>query len=254
MAAPGEGISDADESGRSEWLPGCDASVAGNWRCSEVVRSAVPIEHVARKTCWNASKRSPGLPRSEYCPYNGVARCMVKIIHGKDWPMVKRLVRGLEAIGSLMLVSIEVLLVIQVFCRFSFSMSLPWIEELARYSHIWVVFLGSVIAVFLGTHVKIDFFTDLLPKRALAYVEFGVAALGLAFSVVFLSSAVILVSQLRLARTASIGMPFPIFFLPVVVGGALLVFAFLCTAVGSLRTTASQKLAKHPTPEKGGHM
>ena len=46
-------------------------------------------------------------------------------------------------------------LALQVIMRFVFSSSLAWTEELSRYTFIWSVYMGGVLAVKHGQHVRI---------------------------------------------------------------------------------------------------
>lgn len=56
------------------------------------------------------------------------------------------------------------LLLIQVFCRYIFSMPLAWAEELVRYTYIAVSFTGAVVAVRERSHIGIDIILSLVNK------------------------------------------------------------------------------------------
>lgn len=50
--------------------------------------------------------------------------------------------------------------------------TLPWIDEVLRYLNIWVVFLGSSVAVKQGNHLKVDFFLrKLFPGNAVKFIR-----------------------------------------------------------------------------------
>ncbi|WP_353733679.1 TRAP transporter small permease [Syntrophothermus sp.] len=168
--------------------------------------------------------------------------------------MRQRFIRALELIGVLALLSIETLLVVQVVARLVFSISLSWAEELARYSHIWLVFVGAAVATCWDAHIQVDFFTAFLPKGALRQLRLGVAVLGAVFSSLFFSSAVLLISQLWATQTASTGMPFPVFFMPVVIGGAFLIVAFLWSAMilSRSREAVAESSVANSSAERGG--
>lgn len=59
----------------------------------------------------------------------------------------------------------------QVVNRFVFGGSFFWAEECAILSMIWITFLGSTVAMANGTHTRIDFLINKLPKKARAVVE-----------------------------------------------------------------------------------
>ncbi|WP_050813969.1 TRAP transporter small permease [Pseudodesulfovibrio mercurii] len=56
-------------------------------------------------------------------------------------------------------------LTLQVFMRFVLSSSLAWTEELSRYSFIWSVYMGGVLAVKHTQHVRITAQLLVLPPK-----------------------------------------------------------------------------------------
>lgn len=78
--------------------------------------------------------------------------------------------KGLFYINSFIkyvLILILATIVVSVFCqvvfRFLINQPLAWTEELARYSLVWLTFLGAAYAASLKGHVSIDFFVKKLP-------------------------------------------------------------------------------------------
>jgi TRAP-type C4-dicarboxylate transport system permease small subunit len=53
----------------------------------------------------------------------------------------------------------------QVVLRYGFSNSLPWIDELSRYSFIWLIFIASAIVARQGAHIAIDIVEELATPR-----------------------------------------------------------------------------------------
>lgn len=56
------------------------------------------------------------------------------------------------------------LLLIQVFCRYIFSMPLAWAEEMVRYTYIAVSFMGAIVAVRERSHIGIDIILSIVGK------------------------------------------------------------------------------------------
>jgi len=56
-------------------------------------------------------------------------------------------------------------LTLQVFMRFVLGSSLAWTEELSRYSFIWSVYMGGVLAVKHTQHVRISAQFMILPPK-----------------------------------------------------------------------------------------
>jgi TRAP-type C4-dicarboxylate transport system permease small subunit len=47
--------------------------------------------------------------------------------------------------------------VLNVFLRFIFNNPIPWGPELARYSFVWIVYLGAILAMREGSHIGLEF-------------------------------------------------------------------------------------------------
>ena len=54
---------------------------------------------------------------------------------------------------------------LQVMLRYLFSNSLGWIDEISRYSFIWMVFLAAAICARRGTHMAITLLEEMLAER-----------------------------------------------------------------------------------------
>jgi TRAP-type C4-dicarboxylate transport system permease small subunit len=52
--------------------------------------------------------------------------------------------------------------VTQIFCRFILQSSVAWTDETARYSFIWMVFIGAAAAVKNRSHIRVDFLESLI--------------------------------------------------------------------------------------------
>jgi TRAP-type C4-dicarboxylate transport system permease small subunit len=72
------------------------------------------------------------------------------------------LVETMVIVMSTVIVSI---VTIEVILRYVFSSSLIFTEELSRYLMVWVVFLGSSIAVRDGAHIRISMALNFLPLQ-----------------------------------------------------------------------------------------
>lgn len=54
---------------------------------------------------------------------------------------------------------------VNVIARYFFNAPLPWAEELARYSFLWLVFTGAAVCTKHRRHIAIDVVIKLLPRR-----------------------------------------------------------------------------------------
>jgi len=53
----------------------------------------------------------------------------------------------------------------EVICRYGFSKSLGWTEEILRYLNIWIILLGASIAAKRNEHLSVNYFYRFLPPR-----------------------------------------------------------------------------------------
>jgi TRAP-type C4-dicarboxylate transport system permease small subunit len=60
---------------------------------------------------------------------------------------------------------IIVSLSLQIFYRYVLNHPLTWSEELARFSFMWMVFLGLGLAEKENLHIAVDYFVDRMPAR-----------------------------------------------------------------------------------------
>ena len=83
-------------------------------------------------------------------------------------------------IGTLILVGIAVNFG-NVLGRYLFLAPIIWAEEIMIYIMVWMVFVGSVLVTWDGHHLKMDFFSIMLPSTAKEIMNFtGVVAFVLA--------------------------------------------------------------------------
>jgi TRAP-type C4-dicarboxylate transport system permease small subunit len=72
-------------------------------------------------------------------------------------PSVKRIVMNLDTYVAMVAFCImQVCVFIQVFTRYVLNLPLSWPEEVARYSLVWLTFLGASAAVRANDHIRID--------------------------------------------------------------------------------------------------
>lgn len=84
---------------------------------------------------------------------------------GKQNIVWRTLDRALEIMTVSLLACIVILMSIQIIMRY-IGMPLKWSDEIAKYSMVWMTFLGSVIVIGQGAHVYIDALVAIFPKKA----------------------------------------------------------------------------------------
>lgn len=102
-----------------------------------------------------------------------------------------RLIRFLDAHGEKILalwlyLFIVVVIFSEVLRRFVLSYSSLWGEETARYSFIYMVWIGAALAVKDRQHIRITILVDVLGNRAQNALSILAAVLGIGFAVIAL--------------------------------------------------------------------
>ena len=71
-----------------------------------------------------------------------------------------------ENLIGLALLATTLIIFVNVIMRYFMNESLTWAEEVVKYLMIWIAFIGGSACFRKGVHVSIDFFLDIVPKRA----------------------------------------------------------------------------------------
>jgi len=115
----------------------------------------------------------------------------------------------------------------EVTLRYLFSHSLVFTEELSRYLMVWIVFLGSALAIRDGSHIRIQILVNRLGPRMQQIVQLAAYALIIAFLVfITVEGLKILPRQLQqMCITIDISLFY--FYLAIPVGSILMIIFLL---------------------------
>lgn len=132
-----------------------------------------------------------------------------------------RIISGSLFVFITILVAITFL---QVLARFIFKIPVVWSEEVVRMSFVWLIFLGSAIAVKEGTHLTLDMLVSEFSARWQYIARMSVLAL------IFIASGVICYGGfsyvLRNIGKTAVTMPIPanIVYISAPIAGLLMMF------------------------------
>lgn len=127
-------------------------------------------------------------------------------------------------IACFFLVSVIVCCVIQVLTRFVPFITITGTEELARYSFIWMVFLGASAAVGFRSHPAMSFVRDMLPKRFNVFFDVVAQLSILIFGVIFVRYGITAAANVSKVVSTSFQINMVYIYASAVIGGALMVF------------------------------
>jgi len=112
--------------------------------------------------------------------------------------------------------------VLQVLCRYFLNISIEFSEELARYSFVWAVFLGSVLCYRQHSHAAIEVFVKKIPMRLRRPVLVVSSLVCSAFFVLLVLHGTTITIDAMGQATASLGISMALPYAAVPVGGFLL--------------------------------
>lgn len=114
-----------------------------------------------------------------------------------------------------------------VFFRYVLNDGLPWVEELARYSMIWLSWLGGGLAIRKGAHISVDFVVDSLSPRG----RFFLVLIGRLLILGFLGICIVLGAELTarvsMQSTIALGISMQIPYSAIPIGSLLMVYHLL---------------------------
>lgn len=77
----------------------------------------------------------------------------------------------IEKIIALLMGFMVVSLFSQVIARYFFNSPIMWTDEIGRYTFIWIVYLGSVVAFKKRSHLVVDILTRKFPEKLQFYLN-----------------------------------------------------------------------------------
>lgn len=149
--------------------------------------------------------------------------------------------RAINLLIFLLFVSMTLMVFIQVVLRYGFDGNIFWSEEFARYSMIWIAFLGAAVGIKHNEHTRIDFFVKLLPQKASKIIEILNRLLCI-FFVAFISySSITLLENLMNLKTPSLQIPVGIVHLALPVSGVIMIVYLIIQIILLIKNEEEEK-------------
>ena len=164
--------------------------------------------------------------------------------------MIARVARLASTLAGLAVLAIVVLISFDVLMRYFFERPQLFVDELASFLEVLVIFGGLAQTFRLGGHVRVDLLTGRLPPAAQAWLRAACLLAGLAFlGVVMWTTAQSALVAYRYGRVSTV-MLYPVWvpMLLIPAGLALMAVAMLVTLVRQAR--ALGRAAREVPPEE----
>ncbi|MBQ5951177.1 MAG: TRAP transporter small permease [Lachnospiraceae bacterium] len=94
--------------------------------------------------------------------------------------VIDRLNKLMEILVIILVTILAFVVLAQVVTRTA-KISVAWLEEMARYSMIWVCFFGAAVACRRGTLIKVDVLYEILPKKICRILYYIVDVISIIF-------------------------------------------------------------------------
>lgn len=139
-----------------------------------------------------------------------------------------------RALAALLLALLTVLVVGGVAARNLADLGLPWVDELARFCGIALVYLTVPMLALRGQHVAVDMLPKALPPVPRLWLEKAAELAMLVFCALFLYALHLFLGRAGKFETPALGMSNWLFYAPPLVGFVLLALAALARLFGAV--------------------
>lgn len=120
-----------------------------------------------------------------------------------------------------------VVVVLGVFMRYIMNDAFAWIEEVARYSMVWLSWLGGGLAIRRGAHIAVEFAIDALSPAARSAVLFAGRLAIFGFLGICIWFGADLTDRVSMQSTIALGISMQIPYASIPIGSALMVYHLL---------------------------
>jgi TRAP-type C4-dicarboxylate transport system permease small subunit len=132
-----------------------------------------------------------------------------------------------------------------------FQGAMSWVDEFSRYLSIWLVFLGSALALDARQHVAADFLLGIVPARARPWVNLLVEASVLTFLAVITREGWALAERTMRQVSPAMGWPMGLVYLAIPTGGVLMMIVSLKRIAEAIRAPSAPVDASGTAPPEG---
>jgi C4-dicarboxylate transporter DctQ subunit len=137
---------------------------------------------------------------------------------------------------------ISLIIFVNVIMRYAFNSGLYWAEELVRYIVIYIVFIGTSIAVSRKAHINVDLYMNLKKKWKRDAFDFFNDLASICFSLFMLVVGIaIIIDQKDMGQTSTaLEIPMYLVYLAMPIGGGLMLIRYLIqfgSRIASLKHT-----------------
>ncbi len=159
---------------------------------------------------------------------------------------MKKILYFLDHIEEYALAILMAVMAVVVFIQVVFRLigaSLPWSEELTRYSAVWITFIGAALGIKRGAHVGVEALKVILPKGPRNLLElFGVITMLFLSAVVLYYSIEIIQLQMSTGqKSPAMRIPMWWAYLGIPIGMVLCIIRCIQVGIGIFKNDPSDE-------------
>ncbi len=132
-----------------------------------------------------------------------------------------------NALGLFFLAAMVIVVALQVFSRYASETPVSWTEEAARYSLIWLTFIGSSMAIRTRGHFAVELLVHKLPDRLKAVAEFVLLLVMAVFAWVMLTKGASILPIVHYQTSPALDIPMSWVYSSIPVGAGLMLIRIL---------------------------
>jgi TRAP-type C4-dicarboxylate transport system permease small subunit len=136
---------------------------------------------------------------------------------------------------SIFLLVIVIVTILQVIFRFIFDSPLVWSDELARFTLIWMTFIGAAIVSFDDKHLAVELIQEKLTPKLKLITTLMMRALIIAFLIITAVSSIELIQVSHYLNSGALEIPFSYWRIAAPVGCILMVIFIIIKSVYDLQ-------------------
>ena len=168
--------------------------------------------------------------------------------------MISSVARAASTLAGVAVLAIVVLITYDVAMRYLFEQPQLFVDEVASFLELFVIFAGLAYTFRTGSHVRVDLLTGRLPGRARGWLRLSGLVLGLVFlAIVIWTTAQSAVTAYRYGRVSAV-MLYPLWApMALIPLGLALLGVVMALALGAqVRALRTSRPDEVPPPESGG--
>jgi TRAP-type transport system small permease protein len=119
-----------------------------------------------------------------------------------------------------------VVVFLQVFFRYALNSPLAWSEELARFIFIWLVFISSAVVLRDDSHMSMNYFVNLMPKKVRTIIDIVSKGIISAFMVMCLFQTAKIMRITATQLSPSLTIPMSLIYFAMFVGFTLMLIDY----------------------------